>query len=332
MSLKYTESFETTSGKIRGYYQDEEIMVFKGVPYAEAPVGDRRWKEAEKYAPREGILDCVEFGRSEWQEPLEGLLTLIWTEEFTIQNLNFSEDCLTLNIWAKEGKKKQPVIVYFYGGNFVSGGSACEIYDGTAFAKQDIVYVSFTHREGTLGWYASDELRAESDKGIAGNYMLSDAITVLEWVRDNIAAFGGDPDNVTLWGQSAGASQVALLSVSPLARNLFTKSLWSGINSYSNMLWRPLDQICEQGNALAKEFGGSLAKMREVPAGEFVPHYPGSCPAIDGYYVDRTFADYVDQGLAGDKPLLIGFVKQDWKVTKMAVSSMSMNSPACRHR
>ena len=155
MEKKYTTPVETTGGKIRGYYQDDGVMVFKGVPYAEPPTGERRWKPAEHYAYRPGVRDCLEFGHSAWQNPLDDYSKMIWTEEFLITNRDYSEDCLTLNLWTKEGQKNMPVILYFYGGGFVSGGSSCEIYDGTVFANNGVIYISFNHREGVFGWSAN---------------------------------------------------------------------------------------------------------------------------------------------------------------------------------
>ena len=317
MDLNYTPPVETTGGKIRGYYQKDGLMVFKGVPYAEAPVGEKRWKPAERLRYREGVLDCVAFGHSAWQNPLDDYSKQIWTQEFLIDNRDYSEDCLTLNIWAPEGQTGMPVILYFYGGGFVSGGSSCEIYDGTACAENGVIYISFTHREGVFGWCANDDLRRESDKGLAGNYMLSDAIAALEWIRDNIERFGGDPKNVTIWGQSAGASEVNLLSVSPAAKDLFARTLSMGYNSYYMKEWRTLDEIRAVGNRLEQEFGGSLQKMREVPPQEYLPHFADSIPAIDGYYVDGQFCDCVKKGYGADKPFMMGVVAEDGQIMKI---------------
>ena len=314
MKLKYTKPVETTGGKIRGYIENDGVAVFKGVPYAEPPVGELRWRPAKHYAYREGVRDCVEFGHSAWQNPLDDFSKLIWTEEFLITNRDYSEDCLTLNLWTAEGGKDMPVILYFYGGGFISGGSSCEIYDGTNFAKNGVIYITFNHREGVLAWLANKDLCAESEKGIAGNYMLSDAIVALEWIQNNIERFGGDPDNVTIWGQSAGASQVNLLSVSPVARHLFSRTLSMGYNSFIMNELKPIAEICKSGEQLERDFGGTLEKMREVPAAEYLPHFYGSVPAVDGYYTDGQFAECIKKGCGADKPFMMGMVAEDGMV------------------
>ena len=317
MDLKYTPPVETTGGKIRGYYQNNGVMVFKGVPYAEAPVGEKRWKPAEAYRYREGVLDCVEYAHSAWQNPLDEYSKQIWTQEFLIDNRDYSEDCLTLNLWAPEGQKNMPVILYFYGGGFVSGGSSCEIYDGTTFAENGVIYISFNHREGVFGWTSNDDLRRESGKDLAGNYMLSDAIAALEWIRDNIERFGGDPHNVTIWGQSAGAAEVNLLSVSPVAKDLFSRTLSMGYNSFYMKEWKTLDEITAVGNQLEQEFGGSLEKMREASPEAYLPYFEDSIPAIDGYYVDGQFCECVRKGYGSDKPFILGVVAEDGQIMKV---------------
>ena len=317
MEMQFTAPVETTGGKIRGYYQEDGVMVFKGVPYAEPPIGERRWKPAERYAYRDGIRDCIAYGHPAWQNPLDDFSKRIWTEEFLIRNRDYSEDCLTLNLWTRDGGKNMPVILYFYGGGFVSGGSSCEIYDGTSFAKNGVIYISFDHREGVLAWHANDDLRRESDRGLAGNYMLSDAIAALEWIRDNIEQFGGDPHNVTIWGQSAGASEVNLLSVSPIAEDLFARTLSMGYNSFVMREWKPLSELCETGGELEKTFGGSPEKMREVPPQDFLPYVSGSAPAIDGYYVDGQFSECVEKGYGSKKPFMLGMVDEDGQLMKV---------------
>lgn len=314
MDIRYTLPVETTGGKIRGYYQEDGIRVFKGVPYAEPPTGERRWKPAERYARREGVRDCLEFGHCAWQNPIDDYSKMIWTTEFLVSKRDYSEDCLTLNMWAAEGRPGMPVILYLYGGGFVSGGSSCEIYDGTTLAKNGVIYITFNHREGVFAWHANSDLRRENGRGIAGNYMLSDTVAVLEWIRDNISRFGGDPHNVTIWGQSAGASEVNLLSVSPVARDLFQRTLSMGFNSYFVREWKTLDEICETGDALEKEFGGSLEAMRSTPPENFLPYFSGSIPAIDGYYADGQFDDCVKKGYGSDKPFMLGSVAEDGMV------------------
>ena len=316
MAKQFTMPFETTGGTIRGYYEEDGIMAFKGVPYAEPPVGDLRWKPAVKYAARPGVRDCVEYSASAWQNQLDSFSQRIWTPEFIITNKNFSEDCLTLNFWAPVGKTGMPVLLYFYGGGFVSGGSSCEIYDGKTFAKNGVIFMTFNHREGVLAWLGTDDLKKESDKGVAGNYMLSDAVAALEWIRDNIEAFGGDPNNITICGQSSGASEVNLLAVSPVAKDLFARTISMGYNTLQHNEWKTLDQAVKEGNEVESKFGGSLEAMRAVPPQDFLPYVKISAPAIDGYYVEDSFGACLERGAGAEKPFMMGCVYEDGKVTK----------------
>ncbi len=320
MELKYTDVIETTGGKIRGYYDEAGIRVFKGIPYAEAPVGERRFKPAEKYGYREGIRDCTEFGKSCWQNEMAEEQKLIWTEEFVIRNKDYSEDCLTLNIWAPEGGKDLPVVLYLYGGGFVTGGSSCDIYDGDRIAERNAIYVTLTHREGCYGWLASKELSEESPENRSGNYTLSDEEIALLWIKENIAAFGGDPGAVTIWGQSSGASQVNLLAVSEQMKPYYDKVISMGMNCFplTNLLsWQTPDQAYETSKELLESYDNSLEKLRQEDAKVFCAHMNIKAPVIDGYYVKDTFRHEVIAGVNKEVPMLMGMVGRDFIVTPM---------------
>ncbi|MCR5734544.1 MAG: carboxylesterase family protein [Lachnospiraceae bacterium] len=313
--MEYTKVIDTTSGQIRGFYEEEGIMCFKGVPYAEPPVGEKRWKRAEPYAHRDGVRDCTEFGPSCYQNKLDEISSRIWTTEFVIQNRNYSEDCLTLNLWTNENKKDMPVVLYFYGGGFVSGGSSCEIYNGVPYAKKGVIYVTFTHREGAFAWFANEKLSSESEESISGNYMLSDAEAALIWIRDNIEKFGGDPKNVTIWGQSSGASEVNLFQISKRMAPYFNKVISMGLNNFPiiySLPWVTKEGAYEQGRPLYEAGDGSLEKLREMPAEEFCKHTYIKSPMVDHYYVDDLFRNEIIKGVNPDITVMMGMVAGDY--------------------
>ena len=232
---------KTDKGKIEGIYNDDKtIRIFKGIPYAAPPLGDLRWEAPQPANSWEGIKSCAEFSASPVQNKPEPFYC--WTEEFIAQPEPLSEDCLYLNVWtsAKSPEDKQPVYVWIYGGGLVSGSSNCAIYDGEEMAKQGVVFVSLNYRVGVLGFMAHPELSAASDHSASGNYGFLDQIAALKWVQNNISAFGGDPNNVTIAGQSAGAFSVNTLIASPLAKDLFHKAILQSGGLLSNRLQQNL--------------------------------------------------------------------------------------------
>lgn len=194
---------KTKDGIIQGTIEND-IRVFKGIPFAAPPVGDLRWKTPQPAEKWKGIKQTTEFAPSPFQmgNPPSGK----------------SEDCLYLNVWtpAKSDKEKLPVMVWIYGGGFGAGTTADPVCNGTNLAKKDVVVVALAYRVGILGFLAHPELSVENPNNISGNYGLLDQIAGLNWVRENIAAFGGDPDNVTIFAESAGGISVSMLCASPL--------------------------------------------------------------------------------------------------------------------
>ena len=306
---------ETAQGKVKGVEEHDGIVVFRGIPYAAPPVGENRWKEAKPHEKWEGVLDCSSFGNSAPQNMMDEISQLIWTEEFQISNRTYSEDCLTLNLWTKAGLRDMPVVVYFYGGGYVSGGSSCEIYDGTVLSEAGIVYVTFNHREGTLALFAGEELSEKSESGTSGNYLLSDDIAALRWVKENIRAFGGDPDNVTIWGQSSGAGQVNALSISPLAKGLFSKVISMGYNDYVDFLfskaWMEQKEAYAFGKELLQKMGCSLEEAYEKDFHEFLKYPQFGTLQIDGRYIESDFRHGVQNGLTDGIPFMMGSVPGD---------------------
>ena len=210
---------QTQSGPIRGDYTNVlgEVRAFLGIPFAAPPVGDLRWQPPQPYAPWSEVRDATAFGMSCLQPD-----TLLGQTEG-----EFSEDCLYLNVWtpAAVAAEDLPVMVWIHGGGFASGSGSQSATNGTALAREGVVVVGINYRLGPFGFLAHPGLSAENEQGVSGNYGLLDQIAALQWVRDNISAFGGDPDNVTIFGVSAGGLSVCSLLTSPLAEGLFHRAI-----------------------------------------------------------------------------------------------------------
>ena len=224
MNAQLSTTIPTNQGQIQGI-QEEDVLIFKGIPYAEPPIGDLRWSAPQPKTPWEGVLDCTSFGPSPMQAVPQAFF--MWSEEFLIPKSPISEDCLYLNIWtaATSNKDKKAVIVWINGGGFTSGSGSVPIYDGTELAKKGVVYVSINYREGIFGFFAHPLLTEESPNKSSGNYGLLDQIAALKWVKAHIENFGGDPNNITIAGQSAGSISVSTLIASPLTKGLFQKAI-----------------------------------------------------------------------------------------------------------
>jgi para-nitrobenzyl esterase len=206
-----------STGKLRGINAGD-IQVFKGVPYAAPPLGERRWRPPALPLRWDGVRDAAGYGFSCPQVAYPGDSAPVETPG--------DEDCLTLNIWTGlSGTTPRPVMLWIHGGGFMNGGSATAVTDGAALARQGVTVVTINYRLGRLGFFAHPALSAENPHAPLGNYGLMDQIAALRWVRANIAAFGGDPGNVTIFGESAGGGSVAALMTSPLAKGLFAKAI-----------------------------------------------------------------------------------------------------------
>ena len=214
---------QTMAGEIEGVWADEseDVSVFRGVAFAQPPVGDLRWRPPVSVESWDGTRMAAEFGPACWQARNPD------NSPYARGELPRSEDCLTLNVWtpALEPGERLPVMVWFHGGGHSSGVGSAKIFDGTAMARKGVIMVTANYRLGPLGFLAHPALSAESAHGSSGNYGILDHVATLEWVRDNIAAFGGDSGNVTIFGQSAGSWSVCVLQASPLARGLFHKAI-----------------------------------------------------------------------------------------------------------
>ncbi|MBX3562770.1 MAG: carboxylesterase family protein [Sphingomonas sp.] len=289
---------------------DGDLRVFRNIPYAAPPVGDRRWRPPEPPARWSGTRDAAAFGPRCVQPPLPP--TSIYYSRIEAM----SEDCLSLNVWSPADAARAPVIVWIHGGSLRIGGSAEPLYDGAPLARRGVVFVSINYRLGVLGWLAHPELSAESPHGAAGNYGLLDQIAALRWVRDNIAAFGGDPGNVTIMGESAGALSVTHLLASPPAQGLFHKAIAQSTNLRNMPELRRaaygLPSGEENGTALAREIGATnLADLRAMDAealtlAAFRARFDART-MMDGWVLPRQLLDAFDAGEYARVPLLTGF-------------------------
>ena len=207
---------ETENGQVRGSQLDDSIQVFKGIPFAAPPVGELRWQLPQPSEDWSGVRDATEFGDSCTQPP--GVLGPLGS--------GISEDCLYLNVWTSTNSEDpQPVMVWIHGGAFLFGSGSQAMYDGATFAKSNIVLVTVNYRLANAGFFSHPALSAESSAGVSGNQGIHDQLAALRWVQENISAFGGDPDNVTIFGESAGSMSVCYLVATPLSRGLFHKAI-----------------------------------------------------------------------------------------------------------
>lgn len=285
-----------------------DVHIFRGIPFAAAPVGALRWKAPQPVIPWSGVKACDKFGASPMQ-PKPAAFSM-WTEEFLIPKDPISEDCLNLNVWtaALSATDKRPVMVWIYGGGFSSGGSACPIYDGEAMAKKGIVFVSINYRVGLFGFFSHPELTKESGNNASGNYGLMDQIAGLKWVQKNIAAFGGDPANVTIAGQSAGSMSVNCLVASPLAKGLFNKAIGESGASFTNSN-ASLQNAEEEGRKLMESLhASSIGDLRAITAEELMkksPRFGG--PIIDGYVLPDAIINIFKQQKENKVSLMTGW-------------------------
>ena len=309
---------KTANGKIEGIYNaDKTIRIFKSVPFAEPPVGNLRWKAPQPVKNWNGIKKCIAFSASPIQN--KPVPFMCWSEEFIAQPEPLSEDCLYLNIWtsAKTKNEMQPVFVWIYGGGLSSGSSNCAVYDGEEMAKKGVVFVSINYRVGSFGFLAHPELSKESGHNASGNYGIMDQAASLQWIKKNIAAFGGDSNNVTIAGQSAGAFSVNALIASPLAKGLFHKAIAQSGGILSNRLSKNLADAEKQGIAFMQEAKvNSIDELRKKTADEIQTisnnkNLERFGLTLDDYVLPSNLFQHFEKGLQNQVPLLTGWVTGD---------------------
>jgi para-nitrobenzyl esterase len=316
---------KTDSGAVSGAAADG-VEAFKGIPFAAPPLGSLRWRAPQPVTPWSGVRDSTQYGHDCMQTPFGGDAAPLGTAP--------AEDCLVLNVWRPQGAKpgdKLPVIVWIYGGGFVNGGSSPSVYDGSAFARKGVIMVSFNYRLGRFGFFGFPALTKENkDNGLLGNYGYMDQIAALKWVQRNIAAFGGDPAKVTIFGESAGGGSVHVLLSSPESKGLFRGAIVESGGGRSNLMG---DRMLSQDkpnlpssetlgvnfakkNGIEGEGADALAKLRALPAetvndglgmmtmAQAQQTYGG--PMVDGKIVTQSPQAAYEAGAQAKVPVMIG--------------------------
>jgi para-nitrobenzyl esterase len=305
---------KTDKGKVEGALTtDGKVRAFKGIPYAAPPVGELRWKVPQPAAKWKGVRAAKEFEAHCMQAALYS--------DMVFHDPGESEDCLTLNVWTPAGAQpgSLPVMVWIYGGGFVTGGTSEARQDGQFLAHRNVVIVSMNYRLGIFGFFTHPELTAESPHHASGNYGLLDLAAALAWVKENIAAFGGDPGNITIFGESAGSFAVSALMASPLTKDSIAKAIGeSGGAFFSHDLsFDPLEAREERDVKFAQTaFGTSkLSDLRKLSADELLqaahakttPAPPRFSPEVDGYFLPDSVPNIYAAGKQAHIPLLAGW-------------------------
>jgi para-nitrobenzyl esterase len=280
-----------------------EVRVFKGIPYAAPPVGDLRWS-APKPAPSwRGPRDATKYSANCYQKPYpEGSIyrTPPWP---------MSEDCLYLNVWtaAQSANDRRPVMVWIHGGGLTRGSASNPSYSGESLAKKGVVVVTINYRLGVFGFLAHPELTRESEQHSSGNYGLLDQIAALKWVRKNIAAFGGDPQRVTIFGESAGSWSVNYLVATPLAKGLFHRAIGESGGVFAGVT--KLDKVEQSGSKFAASMGADSVRALRAKSAEDVEQAVGGAtfqPSVDGWLFPEDVNTIFAKGKQNDVPLIAG--------------------------
>ncbi|MEO6801706.1 MAG: carboxylesterase/lipase family protein [Granulicella sp.] len=309
---------KTKQGKVEGRMEGT-VKTFLGIPFAAPPVGPLRWKPpmpAEKWS---GVKQTKGFGYRCMQPAIY--------HDMMFRDAGMSEDCLTLNVWtpAKDEHAKLPVMVWIYGGGYTAGSTSERRQDGAALTKNGVIVVTMNYRMNVFGFFANEELAKESGKNAAGNYGLMDQTAALQWVKDNIEAFGGDPNNVTLFGESAGSFSVSAQMASPMAKGLFKRVIGeSGGALYSAMgvSFKPLADAAAKNDAFAQSVLGvtTLDQLRAIPASELLEDISKKNsagmvtrfgPNVDGLFLAESPAAIFAAGKQNDVPMLAGWNRDE---------------------
>ena len=335
---------EIEGGKIQGVESSVKgVYIYKGIPFAAPPVGDLRWKEPQPVIPWEGVMKADTFGPGSVQVNHDS--SNPWTSEFYWEDPEFSEDCLYLNVWTPapgQPEKKLPVAMWIHGGAYTGGWGYEPEFDGKVWAEKGVVLVTINYRLGVFGFLVHPFLTEESPNHVSGNYGLLDQIAALKWVHANIAAFGGDPDDITILGQSAGAGSVKALVSSPLTGDLIKKAIiqsGGGVNvppAGAPAVPQPAAPAIDLiGNAVKGVFDwagyDTLEKMRAASTEEIftladryaaetgTPFRMSARPVIDGYVSMESFDAAALEGRIKDIPYMIGYTRDDLGDSEMGI-------------
>jgi len=304
-SSKVGLQVETACGAVEGIEIEGGVKAFLGVPFAEAPVGELRWAAPQPKKAWEGILETKAFGDDPMQLSIFG--------DMNFRGAGRSEDCLYLNIWttAATTADKLPVLIYFNGGGLMAGSGSEPRYDGAAIAREGVIGITANYREGIFGFFAHPELSAEAPYGASGNYGFLDQVAAIQWVKDNIKAFGGDPDRITIVGESAGSFSVSVLMTSPLSKNLIAGAMLSSGAEVLPYVATELAVAEAAGAALLQSRGvESVAAARAMSADDLQALFPPTDMAnviLDGYLMEEQPDAVFEKGEQADVPLLAGW-------------------------
>jgi para-nitrobenzyl esterase len=302
---------DTKNGKIEGSLDSSGIRSFKGIPFAAPPVGKLRWKAPQPVKNWAGVKKTQRFGPRAVQPPIFG--------DMNFRSDGMSEDCLYLNVWAPAdpGKKNLPVLVYFYGGGFVAGDGSEPRYDGDSIAHFDIVAVTVNYRLNVFGFLAHPELTSESANKASGNYGLLDQAAALKWVSENISAFGGDPQKITIAGESAGSVSVSAQMASPLSKKYIAGAIGESGSLLGTLSAIPLGRAEQTGVEYAKSIGAeNLEELRSIDADSIVNSATRFGPfrfamTVDGYFFPREPLAIYEAGEQARVPLLVGWNSEE---------------------
>jgi para-nitrobenzyl esterase len=314
----YMQIVKTDKGKVSGVTLGEpgrEMTIFRGIPFASPPVGDLRWKPPQPAEPWEGVRECNQFSAISPQFEMPGM----------VSGFPMSEDCLYLNIVtpASQPDEKLPVMVWMHGGGYNNGSGNDEIWNNTRLPKHGVVLVTLNHRLGPIGLLAHPALSKESPEHASGNYQFLDLIASLEWIQRNIAAFGGDPDNVTIFGESGGGAKVSIMMASPLAKGLFHRAICESGIAAAFFPGKPLAEMEKKGEALFEKLGISprgdvLEQVRSIASEKIIqvsqsmetPRKPGKDPqpfwdsTVDSWVLPQIPMDLIKSGSFNAVPLI----------------------------
>jgi para-nitrobenzyl esterase len=337
VTLQPGPAVATDSGRVRGQFTSaaNDVLAYKGIPYAKPPVGDLRWREPQPAEKWDGVRDCFHFGNA-CPQRVDRLIASI--PQLAL-NASQNEDCLYLNVWSPARPapgQKFPVMVWIHGGGYTTGAASQPLYDGEALARRGVVLVSMNYRLGPLGFLAHPALTKESPRRASGNYGLLDQIEALRWVKRNAAAFGGDPERVTIFGESAGGGSVVCLMISPMARGLFHDAIVeSGVARLSRLHEgtnnRPSAE--QMGAELIQKCGvtgaSDVAELRKIPVETLVKTFPSmevsatrqvsfrplggsaTAPIVDGYVILEEPRAVFAAGKESPVPLVVGHTRDE---------------------